>query len=195
MTALLLAAAAAVGFLAGSVSPATILARRRGVDLSAVGSGNPGATNAGRALGRRSGLVVGALDLGKGLVPAAVGTLAEPAAGLLAGFAAVLGHVTSPWLRGHGGKGVATSAGAVLGAQPLLAVPLVAVWLLVAAASRWVALASMTAAAALPLVAWLGGRRGSVLLWATAIAAVVVTRHQGNVRARLAVRRGHRRGG
>ncbi len=67
--ALLLAAAAVAGYLVGAVSPATLLARRRGIDLASSGSGNPGATNAGRVLGRRTGLVVGLLDVAKGALP------------------------------------------------------------------------------------------------------------------------------
>src|SRR5439155_21945579 len=109
-----------VGYLVGGLSPATLLARRRGVDLTKSGSGNPGATNASRLLGRRAGVLVGLLDLVKGALPAAAFGLADARAGLVAGFAAVLGHGSSPYLRGRGGKGVATSAGAVLGSQPVL---------------------------------------------------------------------------
>lgn len=186
MTALLLAGAAVLGYLVGALSPATLLARRRGVDLTAAGSGNPGATNAGRVLGRRAGVAVALLDLVKGAVPAAAFSLADARAGLLAGFAAVLGHVTSPYLRGRGGKGVATSAGAVLGSQPVLLPVVLGVWVVVVLVSRWVALASMVAALALPVGAYLLDARGPTLLWAAALAAVVVIRHQPNVRARLA---------
>jgi glycerol-3-phosphate acyltransferase PlsY len=193
--ALLLAVAGPVGYLVGAISPATLLARRRGIDLAAAGSGNPGATNAGRVLGRRAGLLVGLLDLAKGALPAAGFGLADGRAGLLAGFAAVIGHVTSPYLRGRGGKGVATSAGAVLGSHPVLLPPLLAVWVAVALLSRWVALASMTAAASLPVAAYLLGFRGVDLLWAAALAAVVVVRHQANIRTKLRQVRRSRRAG
>jgi acyl phosphate:glycerol-3-phosphate acyltransferase len=183
--ALLLAAAAVVGYLVGALSPATLLARRRGVDLAAAGSGNPGATNAARVLGRRVGLLVGLLDVAKGAVPAAVFGAIDGRAGMLAGFAAVLGHVSSPFLHGRGGRGVATSAGAVLGSQPVLVPVLLGVWAVVLLLTRWVALASMTAAASLPVAAYLLGYRGARLLWAAGLAAVVVVRHQANVRARL----------
>jgi glycerol-3-phosphate acyltransferase PlsY len=176
--------AAACGYVLGAVSPATIIARQRGVDLAAAGSGNPGATNAGRVLGRRTGLLVAVLDVAKGALPAALFGLACAQAGLLAGFAAVVGHVSSPFLRGRGGRGVATAAGAVLGSQPLLAPVLVAVWLLVVVVSRWVALASLTAAAVLPVVAWAFGRRGWTLVWAVGLAVLVVARHRSNLRAR-----------
>jgi glycerol-3-phosphate acyltransferase PlsY len=182
---LLAVAAAVAGYLVGAVSPATLLARRRGVDLATAGSGNPGATNVGRLLGRRAGIAVGLLDLAKWAVPAAAFGLADSRAGLLAGFAAVIGHVTSPFLRGHGGKGVATSAGAVLGSHPMLLPAVLAVWLAVVLLSRWVALASMLAAASLPLWAYVLGYRGGTLLWAGGLALVVVVRHQANVRAKL----------
>lgn len=180
MTTLLVAAV--VGYVVGTVSPATLLARRRGVDLRATGSGNPGASNAGRALGRRTGVVVAVLDVAKGAVPAAALGALDSRAGLVAGLAAVLGHVTSPWLNGRGGRGVATAAGAVLGAHPLWAPVVVAVWLLVLAASRWITLASVVAAMSVPVVAAVAGRDR---LWAAALAAVVVLRHVPNLVGRL----------
>jgi glycerol-3-phosphate acyltransferase PlsY len=186
---LLLGAAVVVGYLVGAVSPATLLARRRGVDLARTGSGNPGATNVGRALGRAAGVVVGLLDVAKGALPAVAFGAIDHRAGLLAGFAAVLGHVTSPFLRGRGGRGVATSAGAVLGSHPILLPVLLGVWVVVVLLSRWVTLGSIVAALALPVAAYLLGYRGLDLPWAVAIAAVVVYRHQSNIRARLAAAR------
>ena len=85
MTALLLAAALVGSYLLGALSPASMFARRRGVDLTRVGSGNPGASNAGRALGRRTGLAVAVLDIAKGAVPAAVFGAVDHWAGLVAG--------------------------------------------------------------------------------------------------------------
>ena len=174
----LLVGAAAAGYLIGSVSPATLIATRRGVDLRAVGSGNPGATNAGRVLGRRTGVVVALLDVAKGLLPAAAFGLLDHRAGLLAGFAAVLGHVTSPLLRGRGGKGVATALGAIVGSHPLWAPLVLLVWVLVLLALRWTALASVSAAVTVPVVAVVAGED---LLWAGALAAVVVARHRENL--------------
>ena len=173
MTVLLLACA--VGYLVGTVSPAVLLARRRGVDLRAVGSGNPGASNAGRALGRRTGVVVAVLDVAKGAVPAAAFGAVDHRAGLAAGLAAVLGHVSSPFLRGRGGRGVATAAGAILGSHPLWALVVLVVWGVVLAGSRWIALASVSAALAVLLVAVVAGEDR---WWAGLIAAVVVVRHQ-----------------
>ena len=176
MTALLLAAA--VGYLLGAVSPATLWAQHRGADLRASGSGNPGATNVGRVLGRRAGIAVGVLDVLKGYAPAVAFGLVSHEAGLVAGFAAVLGHVSSPFLRGHGGKGVAAAAGAILGSHPLWAPVVLRVWVVVVAVTRWVALASVVAALALPVLA--GRSAAPDLLWAFAIAGVVLFRHRVN---------------
>ena len=108
--------AAVCGYALGSINPAVLIARVFGKDLRQVGSGNPGATNVGRALGPKWGVLVGFLDILKGLVPALVfGMLAGEIAGEIAGLAAVLGHITSPFLKGRGGKGVSTTLGAILG--------------------------------------------------------------------------------
>lgn len=171
-----------VGYLVGAVSPATLLARARGVDLREVGSGNPGASNAGRALGRRTGVVVALLDVVKGALPAAAFGAVEHRAGLVAGALAVLGHVTSPFLRGRGGKGVATAAGAILGSHPLWLPVVLVSWLSVLAVSRWIALASVTAALSTLLVAVLVGEDR---LWAGLLFVVVLVRHQANFVRRL----------
>ena len=179
---MILAVAAVVGYLLGAVSPATWLAARRGIDLRGVGSGNPGATNAGRALGRRTGVVVALLDVLKGFVVAGGFDLIDHRAGLVAGVAAVLGHVTSPFLRGRGGKGVATALGAILGSHPLWAPLVLLVWVVVVAASRWVALASVLAAVSILVIAVV---LGDDVVWAAALTAIVVARHKGNFARRL----------
>jgi glycerol-3-phosphate acyltransferase PlsY len=171
------AVAAVVGYLIGAVSPATWLAARRGIDLRGVGSGNPGASNAGRALGRRTGVIVALLDVLKGLVVAAGFEFVDHRAGLVAGVAAVIGHVTSPFLRGRGGKGVATALGAILGSNPLWAPVVLLVWVVVLAVSRWIALASVLAALSILVIAVVV--RDDVI-WAAALAAIVVARHKGN---------------
>lgn len=178
MTTAVLAVAAALGYVVGSLSPAMLVARRRGVDLRAVGSGNPGATNAGRALGRSVGVAVAVADVVKALLPTVLFGLLDHRAGLAAGLAAVLGHISSPLLRGRGGKGVAAAAGAVLGAHPWWGLVVLATWLLVVAASRWVALASVTAALAVPAVSLAVGQDR---VWAAVLAAVVVLRHRRNL--------------
>lgn len=179
---MILLLAAAFGYVVGAVSPATLVARARGVDLRAVGSGNPGAANAGRALGRRTGALIAILDVAKGAVPAALLGAVDHRAGLVAGVAAVLGHVTSPLLRGRGGKGVATAAGAILGSHPLWVVAVLVVWVAVLAVWRWIALASVCAALTVLVVALLADQDVG---WAAALAAIVVVRHQRNFGRRL----------
>lgn len=182
-------ATAALAFLVGSVNPATIVARVLQRDLSRAGSGNPGATNAGRVLGLRWGVVVAVLDVLKGLLPTylALRTLGEAPA-YLVGIAAVLGHVFSPFLRGRGGKGVATALGAVAGVHPWYALAVVLVFVLVLAMGRWVAGASLAGAATLVVLgvlAGLGLLAGGwpAAAWSLSLAAVVGARHHANVRA------------
>jgi len=176
-----------VAFLVGSVNPATIIARLLGKDLAASGSGNPGATNAGRVLGRKWGIVVGVLDVLKGLVPAFVaGHLFGAHAAYAVGIAAVLGHIWSPFLKGRGGKGVATTLGAILGVHPWVALVVVVVFLIGVAATRWVAAGSILGSVAMLVLAvliWAGRAPGDVWtgLWLMAIGVLVLARHKNNV--------------
>jgi glycerol-3-phosphate acyltransferase PlsY len=174
-------------FLVGSLNPATMIARLLGKDLSTSGSGNPGATNAGRVLGRKWGVLVGVLDVLKGLVPT---YLADQLVGAhlayAVGIAAVLGHVWSPFLRGRGGKGVATTLGAILGVHPWVALVVVAVFLAGVALTRWVATGSIIGSVAMLVIAvlvWTGHAPGDVWtgLWLTAIGLLVLWRHRRNV--------------
>jgi glycerol-3-phosphate acyltransferase PlsY len=188
--ALVIAFAFASSYLFGAINPAVLLARLLRVDLRAVGSGNVGATNAGRALGVRWGIVVGVLDVLKGFIPALAFLFffgRVPAE--VAGFAAVLGHVSSPFLKGRGGKGVATTLGALLAVAPLLAVPVLAVFAIGVVILRRVGLAAMLGAVALAISgvgAWLlGWAAGSTAVFAVALALLVLVRHQRNLRAAL----------
>lgn len=175
-------------FFLGGINPASIFARLLGKDISA-GSGNPGATNAGRVLGRKWGVLVGLLDVLKGALPVWVAAaLIGTTTAYLTGIAVVLGHVFSPYLRGRGGKGVATTLGAILAVHPWYAVGLVVVFVLVVAVSRWVALGSLAAAGAmvvggvLAAAAWLPGAFGwGTALWAFALGGIVIARHRDNV--------------
>jgi glycerol-3-phosphate acyltransferase PlsY len=187
-----LAALLVGGYLLGSVSPAAVLARRFGADLRASGSGNPGATNAGRVLGPRWGVVVGVLDVLKGVLPslAALVVLGRPPAYAVA-LATVLGHVSSPFLKGRGGKGVATSLGALLALAWWWLGAVVAVFVAVVALTRWVGGASTAAALALLpaclLVAPAPGVPADLWsrLFGCALVAVVLARHRTNLVARL----------
>ncbi|MBR7744329.1 glycerol-3-phosphate acyltransferase [Phycicoccus sp. BSK3Z-2] len=178
------------GYLVGGVSPATIVARSLGRDLLRAGSGNPGATNAGRVLGRRWGALVLVLDLLKAYLPTALVLASVGLVGaLVVGGAVVLGHVVSPFLRGRGGKGVACAAGAVLAVAPLVVVVAVAVFAVVWAVLRVVGEASVVATAAVVVlgaaalggvVPWVERPTGG---WLVLVGAVVLSRHGRNVRA------------
>ena len=179
--------AAVVGYGLGAINPAAIIARVFDVDLRSKGSGNPGATNVGRVLGPRWGVVVGVLDVLKGFVPAVVfGALGGQAAGEVAGLAAVLGHITSPYLRGRGGKGVATTLGAILGVQPLLAVPVLIAFGIGLAIWHRVGLGAVLGAVTLVISGVVGHLRGWIdeagMWFAIVLGLMVLVRHQRNLR-------------
>jgi acyl phosphate:glycerol-3-phosphate acyltransferase len=188
--------ASVVAFVIGAVNPATILARALGKDLRRSGSGNPGATNAGRVLGARWGVVVGVLDVLKGLLPVLLaqhflGTVTA----LFVGLAVVVGHIWSPFLRGQGGKGVATSLGAILAVQPWFGLVMVLVFVLLVWRLRWVAGASVVACSlllALGLLSWLRwvpfGTRDTGA-WCVVLAALVIYRHRRNIELWVSARR------
>ena len=183
-----LAVASGLGFLVGSVNPATIIATLLHSDLHQ-GSGNPGATNAGRVLGVKWGVFVGVLDVIKGLVPTVLALwLADRYTAYAVGLACVLGHVLSPFLRGRGGKGVATSLGVTLAVFPWFALVMLVVFGLMLWWTRWVAGSSLVATALLGLYAGFAPLPEPVAagrLWGVCLALLVIVRHQRNVRAWL----------
>jgi glycerol-3-phosphate acyltransferase PlsY len=178
------ALAVSVGYGIGAINPAAIIARVRGTDLRAVGSGNPGATNAGRAFGWQVGVLVAILDILKGYLPVlAFELLDRPSAALLAGFAAVVGHITSPFLRGRGGKGVATSLGAVLAVQPVWLVPVLLVFGVVLLVTRRVGVSSVAGALMLvPASLWRHSSTAQIV-FAVALALLILVRHRRNLLA------------
>lgn len=176
-----------VGYALGSVNPAAILAKVVGIDLRSTGSGNPGATNVGRAMGPRWAVLVGFLDILKGFIPAVVfGEAVGQTAGEVAGIAAVLGHITSPYLKGRGGKGVATTLGAILGVQPLLAIPVLVAFGIGVALWHRVGLGAVLGAIALVasgIVGWAVGWTDESDMWfAVVLGVLVLVRHQRNIR-------------
>ena len=191
-------------YVIGSTPFGYVIARAKGVDLRTKGSGNVGATNVGRVLGRPWGYLCFLLDVAKGFAPVLVAGMllregpAAPgayhqAAWLAVAFGCIAGHVFTFWLKFRGGKGVATSLGVVLGIWPYLALPgLVAlgIWIAVTLIWRYVSLGSIVAAAAfLPLfVAFNYGRVSSLLpmlVFAAAMVALIILRHRGNIRRLL----------
>ena len=180
-------AAAAIGYFIGAINPATLIARPLGADLTQIGSGNPGATNAGRALGTRWGVLIALLDIVKGFAPAFVfGALGGEIAGEIAGLAAVIGHITSPFLKGRGGKGVATTLGAILGVQPWFAIPVLIAFGLGVARWRQIGLGATLGAVVLAICGIIAGIAGWVdpsdAVFAVALAAIVLGRHTENIR-------------
>ncbi len=183
-----IAVVAVVCFLIGSINPATLVARALGRDLRASGSGNPGATNAGRVLGRKWGALVLVLDVLKAYLPTLVvlRTMGLVAA-LVAGFAVVLGHVFSPFLRGRGGKGVACALGTVLAIEPWVALGALVVFGLVKIAVPFVGEASVVTmglvgvVGALATVGAVPFITPVVGVWLMAIAVLVLSRHRRNI--------------
>ncbi len=183
-----IAVLAVVCFLIGSINPATLLARALGRDLRASGSGNPGAANAGRVLGRKWGALVLVLDVLKAYLPTLVVLRTTGlVAALVAGFAVVLGHVFSPFLRGRGGKGVACALGTVLAIEPWVAFGALVVFGLVKIAVPFVGEASVVTmglvgvVGALATVGAVPFITPVVGVWLMAIAVLVLSRHRRNI--------------
>ena len=166
----------------GTFPTALLVGRREGRDPTREGSGNPGASNALRTMGRRAGAMVLVGDLGKGILATAGGwALAGRGIGVACGLAAVLGHV-APITRGfRGGKGVATGGGMAVVLLPLPALVLGLVWAAVVKATGVAAAGSVTIAVGLPVAAALVGRPGWEVAAFAACAALVVVRHRDNL--------------
>lgn len=176
-----------IAFLLGSIPFGLLIARAKGIDIRQHGSGNIGATNVLRVVGKKYGITCLILDALKGYLPAVLGmslilyvgsrpglsvealrpyAIELPAAlqwkaqlfQVLTGFCAILGHNYSPWVGFKGGKGIATSAGVMIALMPAAVVILLIVWLIVFLLTRYVSVASVVAALVLPIVTHLGSR-------------------------------------
>jgi glycerol-3-phosphate acyltransferase PlsY len=181
----------ALAYLMGSIPTSFIIGKVfHRIDLREHGSGNLGATNAFRVLGPKSAFPVMVLDIAKGFLPVALfsrwsgGGFAWT---LAFGGAAILGHMFSVWVGFRGGKGMATSAGVLLGLAPSAVLVSLVVWCVLTFATGYVSLASVTTAALLPvLVALTPHAGGSGLLWfCIVLAAVVIWAHRANIRRLL----------
>ncbi len=173
-------------YLVGSVPSAYLVVRvLTGKDVRQAGSRNVGATNTVRAAGLGAGVLVAALDIGKGVLPVVVMLHFSPASRWV-GAAAVLvvvGHCFPVWLKFRGGKGVATTIGAFAPVAPLALLGTGAIWWLTAMISRRVAVASIALAVTLPIFAVLISRLHRDLVVAAAVvASVIVIRHAENIR-------------
>ncbi|NBD37000.1 MAG: glycerol-3-phosphate 1-O-acyltransferase PlsY [Verrucomicrobia bacterium] len=180
------------GYLVGSVSFAVLIARMKGLDIFKVGSGNPGATNVLRALGKPYGYGCFLLDAFKGAVAVflglgigqAVGSGGEALA-IAALLGAILGHSFSLFLRFRGGKGVATTIGGLLVLLPVVLLVGLVLWLLVFYASKYVSLASLILGASLPLTAWVTGKSDLMIGLCLFLALLIFVRHIANIRRLL----------
>ena len=183
---------ALAAFVMGGFPTGVIAARARGVDLRKVGSGNVGATNVGRALGKRWAIVVLLIDAAKGAIPVlaaaafAPSFLANQPVMPVIGLAAVLGHMFSVFLKGRGGKGVATSFGAALALSPSAALGSFVLYALLFAVFRISSVGSLAAVASYPVFLWLlGSRDPAMLAFGISIAVLVTARHRDNIRRLL----------
>ncbi len=176
-------------FLAGSVPFGYLIGKANKVDLRKHGSGNIGATNVWRVLGRGWGLLAFLLDFLKGFLPVLVlerwtGTVGAAAETILvvAALAAILGHNFTPWLGFKGGKGVATSAGVLAALLPAAFGVVIVVWVAFFAVWRIVSLASLAAAVALPVATGLFYPGHPVFLGFTVVAGLLtIVRHHDNI--------------
>jgi len=183
-------------YLLGSIPFGCLAGRLAGTDIRQAGSGNIGATNVVRILGKGYGYPVFALDVLKGFGAVKISMLAAPGRppdwnspeilGILAAMSSVLGHMYPPWLKFKGGKGVATSAGALLALTPVATLIGVAIWMIVFWLTRYVSLASVTAAVVLPVfilvLNWHDQNKVKPLVYSSAcVAAAVVWRHRSNL--------------
>ncbi|HEY4257379.1 MAG: glycerol-3-phosphate 1-O-acyltransferase PlsY [Candidatus Udaeobacter sp.] len=182
-------------YLLGSIPFGYVAGKIRGIDIRKIGSGNIGATNVVRTLGKQYGYPVFVLDFLKGLgavkISMSIATDGRPGwgspemFGILAAVASVIGHSFPLWLKFRGGKGVATAAGALFGLMPLAAVIAVIIWISLFWFTRYVSVASMVTVAALPLVILIVTRLNQIhenaLFYSSlGIAAVVLWRHRSN---------------
>ncbi len=174
----------ALGYVVGSLSPSVLLGRRfKGVDVRERGSGNAGTTNAFRVLGTRLGLAVLLADLLKGIVPVLLAKyLSTPLVTVLVAFACVIGHNYSIFLRGRGGKGVATGAGAAIAMMPVPMAILVGLYLLLLFTTRIVSIASIACTIMLPVMAVLFDQPLPYIVGSCVMSAVVLWAHRSNFR-------------
>lgn len=179
-------------FLVGSIPTGYLVARARGVDIRQHGSGNIGATNVLRTLGKPLGVFVFVADALKGFAAVWLAQRlgnAELSAwlGIAAAVAVIAGHNYTPWLGFRGGKGIATSAGVLLALTPWTVPVIVAVWFIVFKTTRYVSIASIAASIAVPLSVaglWWGNVAGNAPLlgFAIVISALAIWRHRSNIR-------------
>jgi glycerol-3-phosphate acyltransferase PlsY len=185
-----------ISYVLGATPSGYLVGKACGIDVRTAGSGNIGATNVVRILGRNAGAVVLAADALKGFVaarwvpllalhlfPALAATRDNLA--VVGGVAAILGHIYTFWLYFKGGKGIATSGGVVMAWAPVACLTALAVWGLVLAISKYVSLASIAAAIVLPFAVWLCHGSTSMTLAMTGLSLLAIYKHKANIQRLL----------
>jgi glycerol-3-phosphate acyltransferase PlsY len=183
---------AMAAYLLGSIPTGYLAGCARGIDIRAVGSGNMGAANVFRTLGKTAGVIVLVVDGLKGyaacawLCDEALGLMKLPTADaelyrIIAGISAVLGHNFTCWLKFKGGKGIATSAGVFFALAPLAVGIALGAWIIVFALSRYVSVASIAAAVALPATVWLTPNSLTLQIVTTALGLLAIAKHKSNI--------------
>ncbi|MCP4446433.1 MAG: glycerol-3-phosphate 1-O-acyltransferase PlsY [Myxococcales bacterium] len=174
-------------YFMGSIPFGLLIGKKRGVDVRGVGSGNIGATNVARNLGKKTGALVLLLDVLKAAVPTFVATMLVNRGDLsidfltLVAIAAILGHCYPVWLKFRGGKGVATSLGVFLIVDPALAGIGIAIFAVLYVAFRRVSVGSISAAIAFPMLLWVFDRPLALVHLGIAGAFIVVLKHRSNI--------------
>lgn len=172
-----------VAYLAGTFPTAHLVTRARGYDITSVGSGNPGASNVYRVLGRGPATIVFVGDILKGTLPALAGILLwDQAGGYVLGAAAVLGHVYPVQRRFKGGRGVATAGGMAFALYPLVSLALLGLFFVVSGLTRRASMGSLVVAVALPVGVAVTGEAGWEVAAVSALAVLVIARHSANLR-------------
>ncbi len=180
----MMAAVLVASFLLGSIPNGLIFGKLFWKkDLRRYGSGNVGATNAWRVLGKKAGLLIFLLDFLKGelsviLAHLAIGT---PQAMMLAGLFAIIGHAISPFLKFHGGKGVATGLGVITILMPSITALVLLAWVIIVLTTRYVSLASIAAAVLLPILTLILHEERAYVIFGVLAAVVVILRHHDNI--------------
>ena len=181
---------AIASYLLGSIPTGYLFAKAKGIDIRTVGSGNIGATNAFRVLGKTIGITVLLIDLLKGFVACryiAFGpTAPSEAHQMIAGLFAILGHNYTCWLRFKGGKGIATSAGVLLALVPAGFAIATTVFFVVLAMSRYVSLSSIISAIVLPIGVWLAGGTTRMIVLTTFLSLMAIYKHRSNIQRLIA---------
>ncbi len=175
-----------IAYLFGAIPFGLLVAKIKGLDIREHGSGNIGATNVFRVVGKGWGIFTMILDALKGFIPAfffpMLGTV-DPVYGVLFGFMAIIGHTFPVYLKFKGGKGVATSAGMLLGVAPIAVAAGLIVFIFTVVISRYVSLASILAALAVGIMAWVEGEKAlGVKIALTLMSFLIVWLHRANIK-------------